>query len=1349
MAEFEPLIPIEEGNETSWYAATAAGIASGIIKIPEGVVSLAAELIDLGADTNTAAEVEKFFDKINPFEEIAEDRAAGVLTEALISIGVPASAGFKLGTKLARKALKAKGLGTYASPKSKPLMESSAKAKSLNDKLGRTQFISGTVGGAVGESFVADVEKIGTFGDLFSGPTELDRDDTLEGRPDAIRKLLNRLKFSSEGLFVTPIVAGVGKGAKALATQGEKLALSDSSFYRWIDKNVGGLLRPRENLPYNVWKSEMLKQSLKAKDIDIAKNIVDDFTKTIKKIFPETQNVMDKTNSSGREEFLKRIDELLFEGDLSKPVAGNKIDDLVKDLKLKNISKDSQQKIINSLDEARYLINDLELNLSKYLPTKDTKQMGELKNILKNRAKDFIGSTYKIFEHKSSIFNFFRGYKPTDESYTNAVNFFENYLYKNDTTKKIGTPFKPGDYQQQARSIVDDIIYRAEKAKRPSPISDFSYVNKTVEGEPNAIIKGFLGQENKVLKELFGEIKDPRYSIFQAVTNLSSVARTSGFMEDVFNQNKKIVSDAKNAIVKGETPDNVGWFWDGLDEAKQAVKQSETGIELVRVDKVFQEILDNNSLIPGSKNNIVNPFQSEKGFYTTKEIAESLKNFNDIASGLTGFVRGRETAGPGEKAASFLYRNLLLIPKAASQLAKTVLSIPTHIRNMLSATGFTIANGGLFENPKVLKEVFGDALNISGLFKGDKSKEAVKAYQDLIELGVVNSQVQIGDLKALLKDTKLGANILDVDKSINPLLNKLKRLKDWAQGKYVAEDDTFKIANFGIELDRLKKVKAKELKIDIKELNKRLSVEGAERNQLLWSLKQEAADIVKNTVPNYAYVGSAVKASRLLPIGNFASFPSEMIRTSTNIVEQSFKEMKHSKKVIGSDIAPWVYEVGKGFVKNDNLKWSIGAKRLSGMAAYTAVMPPLLVEGMKSLHNVTTEELEALREFVPDWSKNSTLLPIRDEEGELRYIDFSHSNAYDTLSRPFRTVFNEVMKGKQNSGTLLSGFVNGATQASAEIMNPFIEESIWTEAMVDLTIRGGRTPEGRLLYTDQTSAGDKLAIKFLHLADALAPSYKQYQRLIQAASETPTKRGEMLDVGPEIAGFMGLRPIKVNPLDAMGFKISEYQEGIRNSRREFTGGYFGLLRGGQIEPNDIIERFYKSNRAKFEVQRKMATTLKAAETLGVQNNKLIREFKDRQLSGITFNNLKKNKFEPYFPSEDIQLRFAEIAKDLGVPNPFREVAPVLRQMLRDFRGINLSEPFGIGVGQYLLEDVSLPTQIIEGLTPDPNVITSGQSVINSGQALAQGVTPSGLTPTEEALLSDEEKLIRRRQRGLA
>ena len=49
------LTPQEQSSETSAITAMFAGIASGIIKVPEGVISLGAELIDLGFDTDTAA----------------------------------------------------------------------------------------------------------------------------------------------------------------------------------------------------------------------------------------------------------------------------------------------------------------------------------------------------------------------------------------------------------------------------------------------------------------------------------------------------------------------------------------------------------------------------------------------------------------------------------------------------------------------------------------------------------------------------------------------------------------------------------------------------------------------------------------------------------------------------------------------------------------------------------------------------------------------------------------------------------------------------------------------------------------------------------------------------------------------------------------------------------------------------------------------------------------------------------------------------------------------------------------------------------------------------------------------
>jgi hypothetical protein len=577
---------------------------------------------------------------------------------------------------------------------------------------------------------------------------------------------------------------------------------------------------------------------------------------------------------------------------------------------------------------------------------------------------------------------------------------------------------------------------------------------------------------------------------------------------------------------------------------------------------------------------------------------------------------------------------------------------------------------------------------------------------------VVNTQVQIGDLVNLLKDVTANPGVVNTDAVLKPFLTKLKKLGNFFQGKYVAEDDTWKITNYVVELDRLKKAAAKQ---------------GTElTDDVVKELKQEAARIVKNTVPNYAYVGSAVKTARILPIGNFMSFPAEMIRTTTNIAEQGLTEMRHSKPVRGSSVTPYVIDAETGqLVKNDAITrgtYGTGFKRISGMATVLVVVPETVVEGTKFLYDVSEDEIQALRQFVPEWSKNSTLVPIRGDDGELRYIDFSHSNAYDVIARPYRTLVNNIIAGEQDDRTLLAGFVNGVNQAGAEIMNPFISESIWTEAVTDIVVRGGRTQEGRQLYTDQTPAGDKAAIKFLHLGIALAPSYRQFQRLGQAAFGVPTKRGDELNIGPELAGFMGFRPIKVDPLQSMGFKIAEYQQGIRNARREFTGGYFGLLRGGRIKPNDVIERYFASNKARFEVQKEMFKNISAAGILGVDTANLRKEFRDRQISTKTFNDLGNAKFEPYFPSEDIRKRFAEIANNLGEPNIYLEVAPTLRAMRSLFRQLPLDGNFDVEIDDFLFEP--LDTTFL----PE-----TGQPIIANQTTEAK---INELTRTENALLSD-------------
>jgi hypothetical protein len=1354
---FVPLLPEEENNDTSWYKAGAAGIASGIIKVPEGIVSLAAELIDLGLDSDTAASVEQFFDTLNPFEEISEKNGAGKLTEALISIGVPSTIGFKQGSRLAKKFLKARREGTAISAGNKNMVRQTMKADSLNKQAGAIRFGAGVAGGALGETMVADIEEIGSFGDMFdSAPTGLNRLNS-EGREDAIRKLMNRFKFGSEGLLLTPFVGAVAKGGKALATKGKELAYSNSKFDRWVNK-VAQFVTPEGKLTKELFSSQRALQQMTSSDINRATELVRNLTRSIDSAFPEMQKTLDKTmGPKEKKQFYKDLNELLFDGDLSTGILDpKKSDAALNKLKDLGVTGETSGKIMNALEEAR-------AEFSKLIDITAGKNKGELTDILKDRISKYVGNTYRIFEDKP-ILGVFNRYKPTDEAMSNAINFFRSQIAKKDINRT--TPYDPNgmQYFQEARQIVNNLIDDATKLKKAEGIPNINYINKTLADAPGGkFIEKLMektGQPPKVIRELFGEIKDPRLSIFNAVSSLSAIARQTKFLDEVYETNK-------NLQAAGER----GAFWTSREAAREATNGV---VPIVKVSETLS------GLGKAAGEDIANPLLP---LYTTKDIADGLAVANNLKDTfLTSFAKGREGASVAEQGASFLYRNLLLVPKGISQLAKTVLSIPTHIRNVLSAGAFAGANGVLFTNPKDLANAFKEGAQISGLFNLKNFREAdlEKAYREMLELGIVNQQIQVGDLKNIFKTARFGEDVGNTDAVLRPMMSRLKAIPKYLQDKYVAEDDFWKVTNYFVEMSRRKKAYAK-AGID------------TTTDAFQQSLKREAADIVKNTVPNYAFVGDVVRTARILPVGNFMSFPSEIIRTTAGIGQQILKETRHipgpGEIIRGSNITPMVFIEGKGFVKNNNPMYGIGRMRAIGMATTLTVVPTAVVEGAKALYDVSEDEIQALRQFVPDWSKNSTIVPIKDSEtGELKYMDFSHSNAYDLMARPFRTLALSIDNAKENDQTVLAGFSKGLDEAITELASPFVSESIFTEALVDLTTRGGRTQDGRRLYTDQTSFGDRKKIEFTHLLQALAPSYKQGVRLYQTATDTPTRTGELLtgktlNINDQVLGFMGLRPITVDPVRAMGFKIAEYQRGIREARTEFTGGVFGLLKGGPISQNDIIDRYIASNRARFNVQKEMFKNINAANTLGTDNRALRRQFKDRQISLQAFSKLQQGRFDPYFPSQDIVARFREIARNLGDADSFVLARPDVRNLQQDFRTLDLGSSFADGGRVELANgtdpsmekgiksllsslrsvrdemkkltlddefDITLNNFIEPTIPTQPLPPTPGVDPTMIQPAVQQAsLTQTGLTPSEQALLSPEEQAIRLRQRGMA
>jgi hypothetical protein len=534
------------------------------------------------------------------------------------------------------------------------------------------------------------------------------------------------------------------------------------------------------------------------------------------------------------------------------------------------------------------------------------------------------------------------------------------------------------------------------------------------------------------------------------------------------------------------------------------------------------------------------------------------------------------------------------------------------------------------------------------------------------------------------------------DKGLRLLLKPLSKLKSVSQDLYTAEDDFWKIASWAMEKTRLEKALANK-GVTRGMTVKRNGVDVVVDEQFF---KQEAADIVKNNIPNYDYVSDFVKSLRKLPIGNFVSFPAEIVRTGTNIVRRGLREINETFELPdGTIIKPFA---------------GIGHTRLFGFGATVAAVPYGTQKAFQAIYDVTDEEREAIRRYVADWSKNSTLLPIKDEKGNFKYVDFSHANAYDTLIRPVQTIINAVADGRTDEDGLMDDFIAGTFSSMSEFAQPFISESIWTEAVADLLARGGRTRDGFQVFNPQDLPGDKAYKIMGHLVKAQMPfSFEQLKRLDRSIESVDIlqkgkfdKYGQTFEFGDEFAGLFGFRSVNVNPSRGLDFKVANYQRGVRESRQLFTRE---ALRGGPIEPRDVVDAYINANRSLFGVRQDFKKDIDAARVLNIGETAFRTSV--GRLSNIEVNTIDNNIFRPINISPDIRRAFAENAANIGAVNPLETAANAIASIQDQMRNISLQEsnfPF--------IENPLLPSAQETPVTPNTLNLPAPDTAIlaNSG-----------------------------------
>ena len=1288
----------EDNNEVSGATAFVAGLGSGLIKTVEGVVSLGAELIDLGADTNTAAQVEAFFDKLNPLEEIAEQRAIGRLSEALVQIGIPGGAGAKIATTLATKALKAKKAGKLVSFKNPNIAKGKKKAEELNKLSGAQRFSAVVLGGAAGETLVTDTEKIGNISDLF-GPDAylaLDREERVDPSEDAARKLMNRAKFGAESIFLTPFVYGTGVAAKALAKRGKELAYSSGLFDQALDK-FSAAFRFRGTKPQEVAEAKKTQKAREMRDVNFAEEKVARIDREVDKVFPEFRKFFNASSAEERKKFLTLLDDSLFKGDLNKPVDSKLTQKVMKTITDRMGKKEGTvvgNNILRSIAKTREEFTNI-LNITAGGPgAKVDLPAGvgvDLRKIMGNRVKNYIGNTFEIFENAEA--GFLQKYKPARQDVEAAKKLFMRYAAKNNN------PIT----DLEAEGMVNDIIKQVRKMDpKRDRLPTFAYQNLSRSADDAFALKTFaqtiekklpggkkeiqvIGKGSKIFRDLFGEINDVRHSIFEGMNRLSIVARKNQLFDEILDADA--VAKSK---VTAETPLGQRGFFHSTPLAAKRAFGNEP--EIVKMDDYVKEYFKDGVLVNRLSNT-----------YTTREIAESFTNVSKIQD----FMRG-ETGGPIGKTFSWAWRNLLLTPKAGAQYAKTILSVPTHIRNFLSSSAFSFANGTMFTDPRVFKQAMNNAFGTVQV-GGPRKELSQEKYREYLELGIVNTNVRLGDLRNLMKDVRFGEGNFATDSILFPMINSLgkktsrgiKKAGKFMQDLYVAEDDIWKIINYEVQLVQRGERYAKAgIKISPQ------------------ALKQEVAQIVQDTVPNYAKVGEFVRAARVSPFGNFMSWPSEVFRTGFGIFEQVAKDLRDP---ITRSLNP---------ITSTNPMKGLAMKRLVGMVGAMGIIPYGLTKGSQAIFGVSNEEADAANNFVAPWAKSSQKIYTRDPEtNELYYIDWSKNNVYDTLTRPFQSLLRNIQEGIDNEEILLKGFVEGIAEAAGETASPFISESIYTEAFMDIWGREGRTREGKQLYNDQTPGPEKVRIIMQHLGKTLLPTTQPFQRTKKAITGEPGKGSELYEIPYELAGIFGFRLIKVDPKKSMAFKIFEYQRAISDSRKLFTGE---IDVTEMRTPEDVIERFFVANRSIFESRKEMLNLINSAEELGLSPREL-REIFDKRGLKSDYEELKRGNFNPFFPSERLQEVFEDNARRGNVENVFLGAKPTIQAMTRIMRTLSLYGNFDLRLEDFLPDtDPQGQSALPQMPMPNQRLFTRQNNQINN------------LTRSEQALLSPEEREIARR-----
>lgn len=1251
------------------FRAPIGGISDAL----QGLVTLGVLPFDMLTDKDLTGKIDAFFEAA-PILNIEAKTGLGQIVQTITQFGVPLGIASKIGRAipLLRKA------GQTTKLSSLPTI--GAKGTEIARRAGYW----GALGGATDIAVSVPTKNV-VLSDML-GITETPDLASATGKELAVAKMKQKLKFGAEGaaiggaIAMLPVAGAVGK--KLLGpvynkvidpAAGLVLRQLDSKVLNPLTVGIAGKGKEGSFLTKSIKKAGTKKDKFKNKlyeKLDIPDPSMWAFYNTKGGTFGQTvagklsklkeyfgsAGLMSKGLKNEGDKVTAKLEAITKKFNRKDEYMNEKLYDIVTKMKGNIFDKvtgsPGYRNIMDDLQKERNKITDYILapgkkeadEMLKLVNPAVRKEAKEIKQMLKESnqmvGNMFANSPIKSFKDLASL-----KMKDADNFFKQRLASFNNKDFKFDVKGEVAAGAR--------KEIKNNILLNQNM--RPKNIS---YKEARTLKDKLAKGKKLNEKETAFNKLLDDEVTARMNGLKSAVINagantnkyFGSIARFTGKdikkVDDLSDEIRKFLSTPKGQKVeiKDYSPvlDTIIW------NNKQVYQRQYFDLvesEWLKNGVVFKNILTDDAAFQDVVRRGIDPSRLRK---ITARPDAGINSIDDFALD-SKFFRNEKMRKPKEgEAAQFdtyftlpeianaiqgvksNFDNLFDVPfysnimkfKAGGQITKTIFSPMTQVRNVSTASFFPLASG-LIGGRSSVSQAFRDTFE--DIFKSGKVDE--KIFDDFIDdsvtRGIIDQSIAVNEMKRLAERGVKGLINID-DFMKNPTVKKFVDVYQGGDNVWKIYSDRFYQSALKQAFGDPKATPAKVLdevkdwyrtvaKEDFIEIS---SITGAKKTADE-ALKEVSAYLVTNTIPTYSKVPKIIQSIRDLPLGNFIAFPAEILRTGSNLITIGAREL--------TSVNPYIRQMG--------------ARRLIGASATFGGIGTVIGGTAQAITGVTDEMMQKARAFVPVYEKNATLIPVSspDADGNFKYFNFSYSNPYDSLVRPINAVVNAFGRGElnqDNASTIVFNSLIGTPDnpgALVEFFSPFISESIGVERITDVSLRGGKTGTGKVIYRETDPLGVQLSKSLEHIIGGLNPgAFTSAVKIWDGASGRFTDYGSERNLRDELVALMaGVRVQEIKPMQSMPFIITSFGRDKRNIGSKFAS----IAYSARSTPEEKINAYKVWVMDSFKSQKNLMNIIQAAEDLGVSRSDLRKVLNDRLKNKTEVQNLFAGRFKVPTPSD--------------------------------------------------------------------------------------------------------------------